>query len=113
SVWDVNLHGAIQTNLVITPSTHPAITVDNLEVAQFIYLLLNNGKIREVIDTITSKVVLILGRFTDERRAVLEALRGELRTRNYTPVLFDFDRPASRDITETVQILASMSRFVI
>jgi hypothetical protein len=35
------------------------IPVDNLEVAQFIYLLLRSGKIGEVIDTITSKAVLI------------------------------------------------------
>jgi len=49
-------------NLIITDDNEPTITVDNLEVAQFIYLLLNNQKIRDVIDTITSKVVLILGR---------------------------------------------------
>jgi hypothetical protein len=28
------------------------VMVDNLEVAQFVYLLLNNAKIRDVIDTI-------------------------------------------------------------
>jgi hypothetical protein len=50
----------------------PKITVDNIEVAQFIYLMLNNEKVREVIDTITSKAVLILGRFTGERKPVLE-----------------------------------------
>jgi hypothetical protein len=36
-------------------------------------------RIREVIETITSKVVLILGRFTSERKAVLDALRAALR----------------------------------
>ena len=61
SAWGIHLEGAKQTNLIITPDDEPEITVDNLEVAQFIYLLLNNEKIREVIDTITSKVVLILG----------------------------------------------------
>ena len=50
----------MQKNLIITPHGEPAITVDNLEVAQFIYLLLNNESVRRVIDTITSKVVLIL-----------------------------------------------------
>jgi hypothetical protein len=35
--------------------------VDNIEVVQFIYLMLNNQKIRDVIDTITSKAVLISG----------------------------------------------------
>ena len=81
--------------------------------AQFIYLLLNNKKIRDVIDTITSKVVLILGRFTSERKVVLETIRDELRTRNYTPVLFDFEKPASKDLTETVSTLAHLAQFII
>src|SRR5690348_14880374 len=74
---------------------------------------MHNEKIREVIDTITSKVVLILGRFTPERKAVLDALRDELRHRNYLPILFDFDKSAGRDITETVSLLARMARFVV
>jgi len=113
SAWDVQLEEVIQSNLVITPPDVPGITVDNLEVAQFIYLLLNNQKIRHVIDTITSKVVLILGRFTPERKVILDAIRNELRKRDYLPVLFDFEKPSSRDITETVSTLAHMARFVI
>jgi len=35
-------------NLVITPEDEPEITVDNIEVAQFIYALLHNQKIRDV-----------------------------------------------------------------
>jgi len=113
SVWDIQLEDTKQQNLVITPEGQPNITVDNLEVAQFIYLLLNNQKIREVIDTITSKAVLILGRFTPERKTILDALRDALRTRGYLPILFDFEKPASRDITETVSTLAHLARFVI
>jgi uncharacterized protein YjbI with pentapeptide repeats len=112
-VWDVNLENAKQSNLVITNEFQPTITVDNLEVAQFIYLLLNNNRIRSVIDTITSKVVLILGRFTPERKVILEAIRDEIRKRNYLPVLFDFEKPTRRDITETISTLAHMSRFII
>jgi len=113
SAWGLKLKDAIQKDLVITPENEPLITVDNLEVAQFIYVLLHNEKIRDVIDTITSKVVLILGRFTGERKPVLEAIREELRNRGYLPVLFDFKGPASRDTRETVSILAHMSRFII
>src|SRR5712692_9764677 len=113
SAWKVHLEDATQANLVITDEGEPSITVDSLEVAQFIYLLLNNQKIRDVIDTITSKVVLILGRFILERKAVLDALRDELRKRNYLPVLFDFEKPVSRDITETVSTLAHLARFII
>ena len=113
SAWDVKLEGAIQSNLVITPPGESPIQVDNLEVAQFIYLLLNNQKIRSVIDTITSKVVLILGRFTPERKVVLDAIRDALRKRDYLPVLFDFEKPASKDLTGTISTLANMARFVI
>lgn len=113
SVWNVQLKDAEQSNLVITQSGEPTITVDNLEVAQFIYLLLNNERIRQVIDSITSKAVLILGRFSSERKAILDALRDELRKQNYLPILFDFDTPASRDITETITTLARLSRFII
>jgi hypothetical protein len=113
SAWNVRLTGAIQKNIIITPPDEAVIQVDRLEVAQFIYLLLNNAEIRHVVDTITSKVVLILGRFTDERKPVLAALRDVLRQRNYLPVLFDFQKPSNRDITETVSTLAHMARFVI
>ena len=113
SAWNVHLKNTVQANLIITRPDEPSITVDNLEVAQFIYLLLNNKEIRNVIDTITSKVVLILGRFSSERKAVLDAMRDALRKCNYTPVLFDFEKPASRDTTETISTLAHMARFVI
>ena len=113
SVWDVSLKNTTQRDLVITDHGAVAVTVDNIKLAQFIYLLLKNDEIRHIIDTITSKVVIILGRFTDERKKVLDALRQELRARDYTPILFDFEKPASRDLTETLLTLASMSRFVI
>jgi Pentapeptide repeats (8 copies) len=113
SAWDLHLEGATQADLIITRQGQPQITVDNLEVAQFIYLLLNNERVRHVIDAITTKVVLILGHFTPERKAVLDALREELRKRDYLPVLFDFEKPAGKDLTGTVQILANMARFVI
>jgi uncharacterized protein YjbI with pentapeptide repeats len=113
SVWDVKLEGAIQSNLVITPPDESSIQVDNLEIAQFIYLLLNNDKIRDVIDTIGKRAVLILGRFTKQRKAVLDAIREKLRKQGYLPILFDFEKPASRDITETVRTLAHLARFVV
>ena len=113
SAWNVRLERAIQSNLVITSPEESVIQVDNLEVAQFVHLLLNNERIRHVIDTITSKVVLILGRFTPERKVVLDAIREELRKRDYLPVLFDFEKPSHRDLTETVSTLAHMARFVI
>ena len=56
---------------------------------------------------------MILGRFTPDRKEVLNALRDALRKRDYLPLLFDFDRPTDRDFTETIMTLAGMSAFVI
>jgi hypothetical protein len=113
SAWKSKLEGARQANLIITPPAEPTIVVDNLEVAQFIYLLLNNKNIRGVIDTIGQKGVLILGRFTPERKAVLDAIRNKLRELGFVPMMFDFEKPAQRDFTETIKTLAGMSRFII
>ena len=76
-------------------------------------LLLNSRKIRSVVDTVTSKLVLILGRFTADRKTILDSVRRELRLLGYVPVLVDFEGPESRDITETVVTLAHMARFII
>src|SRR6266446_29016 len=113
SAWDVELQGATQNSLIIAGHEQPLISVDNLKIAQFIYLLLNNQEIRDVIDIVAKKFVLILGRFTLERKKVLDALRDELRQHNYLPILFDFEKPSSRNLTETVSILAHLSRFII
>jgi hypothetical protein len=114
SAWNVKLSGGtIQHDLVITDAGEPDVTVDNIEVAQFVHLLLHNAKIRDVIDTIGKKGVLLLGRFTEGRIAVLERLRAELRERGYLPIVFNFDKPETKDFTETVRLLAGLSRFVI
>jgi Pentapeptide repeats (8 copies) len=113
AAWNVQLENAIQKNLIITQVDEATITVDNLKVAQFIYLMLNNKEIRDVINTLTTKSVLILGRFTPERKAILDALRDALRTYNYLPILFDFEKPSHLDLTETVTTLAHLSHFTI
>ena len=75
--------------------------------------MLHNEKIRDLIDTIGRKGVPPLGRFTEGRLAVLERLRGELRKRGYLPIVFNFDKPETKDFTETVRLLAGLSHFVI
>jgi hypothetical protein len=113
SAWRLEGIPKDQSNLKITRYGEPVITVDNLEVAQFIYLLLHGPKIRDIIDTIAKKAVLILGRFSETQKPVLEAIRDELRKHGYLPILFDWDRPSSRNLVETVSTLAHLSRFII
>jgi len=113
SAWRLEGIPEDQSNLVITRHDEPIITADNLEVAQFIYLLLHSPKIRDVIDTIAKKAVLILGRFTQERKEVLNAIQKELRQHDYLPIMFDFEKPVRRNTAETVSALAHMSKFII
>lgn len=114
SVWDLEGEFEEQRDLIITPENVPAITVDNIKVAQFIYLILNNSELRSLINTLISKTVLILGRFAiPERKAILDALRNKLREHDLLPIVFDFDRPTDKDFTETVKTLAGISYFVI
>ena len=113
SVWAVKIsEDTKQHNLIITPDGESAVMVDDLEVAQFVYLLLSRKKLRTVLTTIGEKAVLILGRFT-ERKELLDRMADKLRLLGYIPMIFDFDRPTDRDLTETVKILAGLSRFVI
>jgi uncharacterized protein YjbI with pentapeptide repeats len=113
SAWRVQLDSVKQQNLIITPENEPEISIDNIEVAQFVYLLLHNQKIRDVIDTIGKKGVLLLGRFTEGRIEILERLRTKLRELGFVPMVFNFDKPETKDFTETVRLLANLSHFVI
>ena len=113
SAWDLNGRPLSSRDLLVTRRGEPAVFADDIQVAQFIYLLINNPQIRDVLDTVTRKVVLLLGRFTPERKGILDALRDALRCEHLVPVLFDFEKAEDRNITETVTLLARMARFVI
>ncbi|HEY5730891.1 MAG TPA: hypothetical protein VIS72_12620 [Anaerolineales bacterium] len=75
---------------------------------------MNNPEISVVLNTLTSKAVLILGRFANKKRKdVLDALKKELRKNNLLPIVFDFNRPDDKDWTEMIKTLAGMCFFVI
>src|SRR5690606_14482268 len=65
SIWDTELKNSIQSNIIITKRDEIEISVDNLEIAQILYLIIsNNKKFSSIIESLTSKIVLILGRFS-------------------------------------------------
>lgn len=115
SAWDLILNNTKQTNLDVTPRSHRynPLLVDDIEIAQFIYLMMSNPKLKGIIETITTKTVLILGRFTPERKQILDSIKKSVREFGMVPILFDFDGPNTRDLTETVQILAGLSKYII
>jgi uncharacterized protein YjbI with pentapeptide repeats len=103
----------VGTAIAITSQDEATISVDDLDVAQFVSLLLNTEKLRKLLEVTTERMVLVLGCFETERKEILDLVRTELRTRGYIAIVFDFERPTRRDLTETIALLAQLSRFVI
>jgi len=114
SAWDIKTsYQTLMNDLEINRYDQPLITVDNIEVAQFIYMLLNNKKISNIINTMRTKAVLILGSFDNSSKVILETLKDVIRHHNYLPLLFDFVPPYTQDLMETVKTMALLSCFVI
>ena len=88
-------------------------TVDDINVAQFFASIAEYGAAAKLVKAGAVSVVLILGRFTARRKAVLDALVHALRQRGKTPVLFDFPGPDNRELSDTVRFVAAMSQFVL
>lgn len=98
-------------NLIINKK--PLITVDNIEIAQFIHMISNNKKIRNVIDTMRTKGVLILGSFDDKTKPVLNKLTDILKENDLVPMVFYFEGSKKLSLMDTVKTMALLSRFVI
>lgn len=111
AAWDLQGEPKSSANLLISPSA--TVTVQDVRVAQLVYMMLSNANIRNIVDALTSKIVLLLGRFGSQQKLVLQSMAAELTRMGYAPVIFDFDGPTDRDTTETVGLLARLSRFIV
>jgi hypothetical protein len=76
---------------------------------------LDGAQVSQLLSEVASRSVLILGRFSKDRKAVLDMIARELRMlkRGYVPIVFDFEKPSDRDLIESVLRFAAVSRFVI
>jgi len=113
SLWDVNMEGTRQRDLDIMPAQQPVLSVDSLQTAQLVGMLLHHEKARYEVFSITLNTVLVIGRFPEERKPVLTAIKEALRRGGYSPLVLDFHLPGSGDKNEIVKTLGRMSRFII
>jgi hypothetical protein len=117
SVWDLIGTPRRQSGLIVmTPAGR--LEFSDLRAAVFFNLLRNGLSLGDVISISGKMSVLVLGRFTDDdetgkRKKVISALRVKLVSLGFNPVVFDFERPDARDLTEIIVSLAGMSLFVI
>ena len=114
SACNVEKTGLRQNELIITPVGESEVSIDDIEHATLIYnIYCMPSKMSQLLDTFMSKTVLILGRFSPERMTVLQALKEELRRRNYLTLIFDFPGPGNCRKTEAIAIFAKLSKYVI
>jgi hypothetical protein len=116
SAWNTRLEHALQSNLRLSRSRDAqqrVITVDSVQTAVVVNLLLESGGLPALIDALCSKTVLVVRRLPQDKEGFWDALKEELFNRNYVAISFDFEKPTSRSLHETLMLLASLSRFII
>jgi uncharacterized protein YjbI with pentapeptide repeats len=87
--------------------------VEDIELAQFVYYLSNHKKMRDTLNILNDRGVLLLGRFKDGGLKRLYAMREWFRNKGYVAMIFDFARPDNLSLTETVVTMAGLSKFVV
>jgi len=113
SLWDVKTADSRQRDLDIMPAQQPVLSVDSLQTAQLVGMLLHHEHARYEVFSITLNTVLVIGRFPPERKAVLAAVKEALRAAGFSPLVLDFHQPGSGDKSEIVKTLGRMSRFIV
>ena len=124
SAWDLQTcDEMIQSNLVIEKTYglysdlvregKVPMTVDRIELAEFIYFLTSHTKMRDTLNVLNQRGVLLLGRFEDGGVEQLKAVGAWLKGRGYMPMIFDFARPDSLDMMETVVTMAGLAKFIV
>lgn len=110
---DTNVTGDNIMEEVARITEHYPLMVDDIEVAQFIHFIKNYSNLGKGLTAMLEKGVLLLGKFREGGREILEKVAGIVRSRKLIPIIFDFDGPRGSNIIETVTVLAGISRFVV
>jgi uncharacterized protein YjbI with pentapeptide repeats len=124
SAWDVHIPDATRQSRLVIERTYDLYSdivasgkvpmmVDDLELAQFIYYLSNHRKLRDTLNVLNAKGVLLLGRFQNGGLERLHVIREFLAGEGYLPMVFDFARPDGMSLTETVITMAGLSKFIV
>src|SRR5215471_18240933 len=86
--------------------------VDDIELAQLVYYL-SNQKMRDALNILNDRGVLLLGQFKDGGLERLNSMRERLQRKSYMAMIFDFARPDNLSLTETVVTMAGLSKFIV
>jgi hypothetical protein len=115
----MRLEETLQTDLLLSDTdvlrlkVEPRLTVDHLEVAQFIHFFLRSPSIGRLVERLNSRFVLILGQFDGERAPVLEAIKEAVRQRTYSLVFLAVEPVQKPTFTPILSRLTRLARFIL
>jgi len=117
NIWSLDSIETVQKDLKVPYGENKIkksfISIDDIELANVVYLLSMNANFSKLIDQSKTNCVLILGRFSDGAIDRLHQIKEELRIRNFSPIVFDFKSPKSLDLIEVIVLLSLLSKFII
>ena len=77
------------------------------------HYLSNHRKMRDMLNILNARGVLLLGRFMDGGLDRLYSIRELLQGKGYMPMILGFVRADSRSLIETIVTMAGLSKFII
>lgn len=110
SGWEVDLHATQQQDLVVTPEGRLRITVDGLDAAQYLLLLLQHPALGELGHPLRSTVALILGEFQGNRAEIRDIIAHALREEGYIPLTLYVEEETSRDLLGALRAVIPLVR---
>lgn len=124
SAWDLDISDDARQSKLVIERTYELFSdliergevplmVPNIELAQFVHYLSNHKKVRDTLNVLNDRGVLLLGRFKDGGLERLYAMREWFQERGYMAMIFDFERPHNLSLTETVVTMAGLSKFIV
>ena len=124
AAWDMATSDEMKQSKLVIEQTHEfysdliqrghiPMMVDDIELAQFVYYLSNHKKMRDALNILNEKGVLLLGQFKGGGLDRLYTIRDWLQRKGYMAMIFDFERPDNLSLTETVVTMAGLSKFIV
>jgi uncharacterized protein YjbI with pentapeptide repeats len=113
SAWGMEGTPRLQRRLVLTPRSELPVSLDDLELAQLLSLVLYGRRISSLLHCDSSGVLLVLGRFRGVRAEIAQLLERLLTGRGLAPVWIDLDRPAWREGLKAVRPLFRIARAAV
>jgi Pentapeptide repeats (8 copies) len=129
AIWDLQGIPSNEERLSILPdgdrylkSDHELLRVEagGLRIAQFLssaYSALTASEpdalLSGMVDALSARVALLLGRFTASAERLKRIASHLCKEHSIAAMVFDFGKPASRDLTESVTLWARMCSFII